>query len=99
MLPQSSNKQALIIPTRLALDPTNKTLMITVLIRALNIIHMILIPMNADNSVREQSVVSPGAGHRVFEEHGVAHGFIGAGAQLLQKRGFHVAVEFLFVLA
>jgi hypothetical protein len=99
LLSQSSNKQALIIPTRLALDSMDETLVVVVLICAFDVVHVVLIPMNPDHPVREQRIVSAGASHCFLEEYGVAHGFVGACAELLKQRGFHVAMEFLKYLS
>jgi len=69
--------------------------MILMLIRAFDIVHMVPIPMHPNHSVREQGVVSTRASHGAFEEHGVAHCFVGACAELVQEGRFHVSGEFL----
>lgn len=94
-LAQSSNKQPLIIPARLPFDPMHKTLMILVLKCALDLSHMIPVPMDSNHSIGQQRIVGTGASHRVFEEHSVAHGLIGTRAELVEQGCFHVAREFL----
>ena len=90
-LATASNKQPLIITTRLTLDPMRKTLLKPVMIRALNLFHMISIPMNSHNSVCEEVVFRAHAGHRIFEEEGVAHSFVGSGSGLVEGGAFHVS--------
>jgi hypothetical protein len=51
--------------------------------------------MDSNHSIGQQRIVGTSASHRIFEEHGVAHGFIGTGAELVEQGCFHVAREFL----
>ena len=65
------------------------------LIRSLDLAHMLLIPMRSDDAVEEQTVLGAHAGHALLEKNGVAHGFVGGGAKLMEEGGSHVAGEFL----
>ena len=85
MLTTTSNKQPLIIPSRLPLDPMRQTRLKAVMIRALNLLQMIPVPVDSHYSVCEQVVFCACAAHGVFEEEGVAHGFVGAGAELVEE--------------
>jgi hypothetical protein len=73
--------------------------MILMLIRALDIIHMVFIPMDPDDPVGQQRIMCASASHRVFEKHGVAHGFVGSCVELVEEGGFHVAGEFLWCVS
>jgi hypothetical protein len=65
------------------------------LIRALNLLHVIAIPMNPDNTVYEKLVLGTRTSHRVFEQHCVAPCFVGSSAELVEQSRFHMAREFL----
>lgn len=56
---------------------------------------MISIPVDSDDAVGKEVIFCASAGHSVFEEEGIAHGFVGARAQLLEEGLFHVTREFL----
>ncbi len=68
------------------------------LICAFDLHHMILIPMDPYYSVSEQVVFGAHARHCVFEKEGVAHCFVGSGAELVEECQFHVTGEFLGLL-
>jgi hypothetical protein len=91
LLTQTSHKQPLIMPTRLPFNPLHKPLMKMMLISTFNLLQMIPVPMNPHNSICEKGVFGTCAVHCIFEEEGVAHGFVDAGAELVEERVFHVA--------
>ncbi len=65
------------------------------LICALNLRHMIAIPMGSNDPVNKQGILGSSTGHGFFEEDSVAHGFVDARAELVQESVFHMAGEFL----
>ena len=67
------------------------------LIRALNLLYIIFIPMHPDYPVNQQMVFGAGAMHGVFEKHSVAHCFVGSGVELVEEGSLHVAGEFLLL--
>jgi hypothetical protein len=69
----------------------HQPLMKMMLISTFNLLQMILIPMNPHNSIREKGIFGAYAVHCIFEEEGVAHGFVDAGAELVEEGVFHVA--------
>jgi len=64
-------------------------------IRGLNLLHMIAIPMNSHHAVCEKLVLGTRTSHGIFEQHCVAPCFVGSGAELMEESQFHVAGEFL----
>ena len=69
--------------------------MIFMLIRALDLLHMISVPMHTYNSVDEQVVFRAHTCHGIFEEHSITHSFVSSSAELVQEGEFHMAGEFL----
>ena len=77
----------------------HQSLMKLMLIRSLDLHHIISIPMNSHHPINQQMVFCSHARHRVFEEHRVAHRFVGGCAELLQEGKFHVARKFLSLVS
>lgn len=67
----------------------------TRLIRALDLRHMVSIPMRANDAVNEEVIFSSCTSHCFFEKDGVAHSFVHTGAELVEESIFHVTGEFL----
>lgn len=55
------------VPARLAFDACRQLLLETVTIRALDLVHVISIPVDPDNAVEQQPILRARALHCIFE--------------------------------
>lgn len=65
------------------------------LICALDLVQVATVPVDAHDTAHEEMVFGSSARHGVFEKLGIAHRFVCARPELMQKGRFHVARKFL----
>jgi hypothetical protein len=51
-----------------------------VLVGALDLLHMVAIPVNSHHPINQQMIRRANARHRIFEEERITHGFVGSRA-------------------